>query len=76
MSIFNVDILDSPSFIIDVETSTIDNLPNIIIELTRDSSIILISDLPNDIPFSKIKKEGLSGVDYYLDNYEFDCGSP
>jgi len=76
MSIFNVDILDSPSFIVDVETSTIDNLPNIIIELTRDSSIILISDLPNDIPFSKIKKDGLDGVDYYLDNYEFDCGSP
>jgi hypothetical protein len=76
MSIFNVDILDSPSFIVDVETSTIDNLPNIIIELTRDSSIILISDLPNDIPFSKIKKEGLDGVNYYLDNYEFDCGSP
>jgi hypothetical protein len=76
MSIFNVDILDSPSFIVDVETSTIDNLPNIIIELTRDSSVILISDLPDDIPFSKIKKEGLNGVDVYLDNYEFDCGSP
>jgi len=76
MSIFNVEISDNPSFFIDVETSTIDNLPNIIIELTRDSSIILISDLPDNIPFSKIKKDGIDGVDNYLDNYEFDCGSP
>jgi hypothetical protein len=72
MSIFNAE----ASFVLDIETSTIDNLPNIIIELTRDSSIILISDLPDNIPFSKIKKEGLDGVDNYLDNYEFDCGSP
>jgi hypothetical protein len=76
MNFFNIDIIDQPSFIVDIETSTIDNLPNIIIELTRDSSIILVSDLPNNIPFSKIKKDGIDGVDYYLDTYEFDCGTP
>lgn len=63
-------------FNIDIETSTIDNLPAITIELTRDSAIILISDLPDNIPFSKIKKADIDGVDYYLDNYEFDCGAP
>lgn len=63
-------------FNIDIETSTIDNLPSIIIELTRDSSVILVSDLPDNIPFSKIKKDGIDGVDHYLDNYDFDCGTP
>jgi hypothetical protein len=76
MSLFNIDIIDQPSFIVDIETSTIDSLPNVVIELTRDSSIILVSDLPDNIPFSKIKKDGIDGVDYYLDNYEFDCGAP
>lgn len=39
---------------------------------------ILVGDLPDNIPFTKIKKDGIDGVDYYLDNYfyELDCGSP
>jgi hypothetical protein len=88
MSLFNVEILDqppvivdidstsSPSFMVDIETTIIDNLPNVLIELSRESAIILISDLPDNIPFTKIKKDGLDGVDYYLDTYEFDCGTP
>jgi hypothetical protein len=75
MSLFNIDIIDQPSFIVDIETSTIENLPNVVIELIRDSTIF-INDLPDNIPFTKIKKNDLDGVDYYLDNYEFDCGSP
>lgn len=63
-------------FNVEIETATIENLPTIIVELTRDSSIILVSDLPDEIPFSKIKKDGIDGVDYYLDHYEFDCGTP
>jgi hypothetical protein len=80
MSLFNIDIIEQPSFIVDIETSTLDSLPNIVVELTRESSIILISDLPDNIPFTKIKKDDLDGVDNYLsnfiDNYEIDCGSP
>jgi hypothetical protein len=88
MSLFNVEILDqspvivdidstsSPSFMVDIETTIIDNLPNVLIELSRESAIILISDLPDNIPITKIKKDGLDGLEYYLDNYEFDCGNP
>jgi hypothetical protein len=88
MSLFNVEIVDQPSviididssnsssFMVDIETTIIDNLPNVIIELTKDSSIILISDLPDDIPLTKIKKNGIDGLEHYLNNYEFDCGTP
>jgi hypothetical protein len=76
MTLFNIEIINQPKFMLDIETSTIDNLPNIVVELTRNSDIILINDLPDDIPFAKIKKDGLDGVNYYLDNYEFDCGTP
>jgi hypothetical protein len=76
MTLFNIEIINQPKFMLDIETSTIENLPNVIVELTKNSNIILINDLPDNIPFSKIKKEGLDGVDNYLDNYEFDCGTP
>jgi hypothetical protein len=36
-----------------------------------DTEKLLISDLPDNIPLSKI-----SGLDAYLDEYEFDCGDP
>lgn len=47
------------------------------IELVNTEKI-LASDLPDDIPFTKIRKDGITGVDYYLDNYifELDCGTP
>lgn len=32
---------------------------------------ILVSDLPDNIPVSKI-----SGLNDFLDEYEFDCGNP
>lgn len=32
---------------------------------------ILVSDLPDNIPISK-----LSGLSDFLDEYEFDCGNP
>lgn len=39
---------------------------------------ILASDLPDDIPVTKIKKSGTDGLEYYLDNYDYkiDCGTP
>jgi hypothetical protein len=71
------------SHIVVVETSNEENL--VLIEDQTSVSVeiintekILASDLPDDIPFSKIKKDGVDGVDYYLNNYfyELDCGSP
>lgn len=71
------------SHIVVVETSNEENL--VLIEDQTSVSVeiintekILASDLPDDIPFTKIKKDGVDGVDYYLDNYfyELDCGSP
>ena len=71
------------SHIVVVETSNEENL--VLIEDQTSVSVeiintekILASDLPDDIPFTKIKKDGVDGVDYYLDNYffELECGSP
>lgn len=61
-----------------LETSFIDNIGVIEIERFGTPSVnilmglspINISDLP-DIPVSKI-----TGLDEYLDSYEFDCGTP
>lgn len=62
-----------PGNIITLEDQTVINIELVNVEK------ILASDLPDDIPFTKIKKSGVDGVDYYLDNnyfYELDCGSP
>jgi len=62
-----------PGNIITLEDQTVINIELVNVEK------ILASDLPDDIPFTKIKKSGEDGVDYYLDNnyfYELDCGSP
>jgi len=58
--------------IISLEDQTVIN-----IEIVNTEKL-LASDLPDNIPFTKIKKDGVDGVDYYLDNYfyELDCGSP
>jgi len=71
------------SHIVVVETSNEDNLiliedQNTITVEVVNTEKILASDLPDNIPFTKIKKDGVDGVDYYLDNYfyELDCGSP
>lgn len=40
------------------------------LEVTNTEKI-LISDLPDNIPISK-----LSGLNDFLDEYEFDCGNP
>lgn len=65
--------------ILEVETSTIDILPNIVIEIINTEKI-LASDLPDNIPFSKITGDipvsRISGLSDYLDSYSFDCGSP
>ena len=83
MSDFIVEIIDPAMTTVTVETSFLSNINNIDIERyeTYDLEIvntekILVSDLPDNISFDKIKKHGIDGVDYYLDHYEFDCGTP
>lgn len=75
---FQIFIENSEPNIITLETSYIDNIGVIEIERFDTPSVniisggtqINVSDLP-DIPVSKI-----IGLDDYLDNYAFDCGTP
>lgn len=73
--------------IISIETSFLENIGVVEIErfsspsvhILSRSAIINVSDLP-DIPFSKIignlDVSRISGLDDYLDHYNFDCGTP
>lgn len=87
MSNFILEITDPQVSILDIETSFIDNINNIEIERSEAFNIelintekILASDLPDNIPMDKIVGNldvaRISGLDDYLDNYAFDCGSP
>lgn len=83
MSDFIIEITDPSTNVLEIETSYVDIVNNIEIERTDNFNIeivntekILVGDLPDNIPMSKIQKAGIDGLDYYLDNYEFDCGSP
>lgn len=72
------------SNIVVIESSIEDNIVtidenNVFIEIINTEKI-LISDLPDDIPFAKIQLgtfgNGFDGLDNYLDQYSFDCGTP
>lgn len=87
MSNFILEITDPQVSILEIETSFIDNINNIEIERSESFNIelintekILASDLPDDIPMTKIVGNldvaRISGLDDYLDSYDFDCGSP
>lgn len=87
MSNFILEITDPQISILEIETSFIDNSNNLEIERSESFNIELIntekllaSDLPNNIPMSKIIGNlnvlRIDGLDDYLDHYTFDCGSP
>lgn len=87
MSDFILEILESSVNILEIETSFGSIVNNIEIERFDSFNIeivntekVLASDLPDDIPMSKIvgnlHVSRIEGLDDYLDNYEFDCGSP
>lgn len=97
MSNFYIDIIDRPIYYIEIETSFGTNGTNIEIERFGDVNLelinterVLASDLPDDIPFSKIIGNipiqridfgnsygtGYFGLNTYLNQYEFDCGTP
>ena len=87
MNEFTVVVDSVEANIISIETSFIDNIGVVEIErfsspsvnILGSSAIIGINDLP-DIPFSKIignlNVSRISGLDNYLDHYNFDCGTP
>lgn len=70
-------------------TIEIEKYNNYNLELINTEKV-LASDLPEDIPMNKITGNlsiqridfgnayglGFSGLDDYLDNYQFDCGTP
>lgn len=87
MSDFILEITDYQKNIIEIETSFINNINNLEIELYDTFNLeivntekVLASDLPDDIPMSKIvgnlHYSRIEGLDGYLDQYEFDCGTP
>ena len=87
MSNFIIEITDPQISILKIETSFIDNSNNLEIERSESFNIelintekLLVSDLPDNIPMSKIVGNlsvlRIDGLDDYLDGYEFDCGSP
>ena len=87
MSDFILEILEPTTNILEVETSFGSIVNNIEIELFDSFNLeivntekVLASDLPDNIPMSKIVGNldvaRIDGLDDYLDNYDFDCGSP
>lgn len=87
MSDFILEILEPTTNILEVETSFGSIVNNIEIELFDifnleivNTERVLVSDLPDNIPMSKIVGNldvaRIEGLDEYLDEYEFDCGSP
>jgi hypothetical protein len=87
MSDFIVEIVDTETNIVEIETSYIDNINNIEIERYEIYNVdiinterILLSDLPDSYPMNKIignlSVYRISGLSDYLDSYEFDCGTP
>jgi hypothetical protein len=87
MSNFILEIVDPQINLLEIETSFIDNVNNIEIERSESFNIelinterILASDLPDNIPMSKIvgnlNVSRISGLSSYLNQYVFDCGTP
>ncbi len=87
MSNFILEILEPIINVLEVETSFGSIVNNIEIERFDSFNLeivntekVLASDLPDDIPMSKIVGNlhvtRIDGLDDYLDNYAFDCGSP
>ena len=87
MSDFIVEIVDTETNIVEIETSYIDNVNNIEIERYEIYNVdvintekILLSDLPDNYPMNKIIGDlsvyRISGLSNYLNTYNFDCGTP
>lgn len=60
------------------EESTLTTEENVVLVEVVNTEKMLVSELPDNIPVTKIKKTGNDGLEYYLDNYSYtiDCGTP
>jgi hypothetical protein len=87
MSEFIIEILEPVTNLLEIETSYGSVTNNIEVQLVDSSNLtivntekVLASDLPDNIPMGKIvgnlDVHRIFGLDDYLDNYEFDCGTP
>lgn len=83
MSDFIIEITDPTTNLLEIETTYLDVVNNIEIERSDNFNIeivntekVLVGDLPDNIPMSKIKKTGIDSLNEYLDHYTFDCGTP
>lgn len=87
MSNFIIDIINDTNHLLEIETSYNNTINNLDIEISETFQIELIntekmlpSDLPDNYPMSRITGNlhvtRIDGIDNYLDNYHFDCGTP
>lgn len=83
MSDFIIEITDPQTNLLEIETTYLDIINNIEIERSDNFNIeivntekVLVGDLPDNIPMSKIKQTGADSLNEYLNHYTFDCGTP
>lgn len=87
MSNFILEIIDPQINLLEIETAFVDIVNNIEIERSESFNIELINtdkilptDLPDNIPISKIIGDlhvsRILELSDYLDQYSFDCGTP
>lgn len=90
--IYVVEIESSSGGFLEIESGSYADLPNISLEILSSETVLdiinteflLASDLPDNIPMTKITGmldvNRISGLDNYLSNfidtYEIDCGTP
>lgn len=67
-------------YYIEIESTIGADLNDVYLEVDTCTRPILISDLPDEIPMDRIvgnlDVSRIDGLDDYLDEYEFDCGTP
>ena len=87
MSDFTIELTDPQTNILEIETSFIDSLNNITIEIFDNQNLeivntekILVSDLPDNIPMNMIignlDVSRIDNLDEYLSEIPVDGGSP
>lgn len=67
---YSLEIFDSSQCYVEIITTIGADLNDVYLEIDTCTRPILLSDIP-DIPVEKI-----IGLDDYLDEYMFDCGTP
>lgn len=67
-------------YYIEIESTIGADLNDVYLEIDTCTRPILISDLPDEIPMDiitgNLDVSRIDGLNDYLDQYEFDCGTP